>query len=340
MAGLFTGTASAGNDTDADAVTSNSTVSTLAVENAADDTFAGRLAGSLSLDKFGAGTLTLTGDCTTEEPALVYDGTLDVEGILLATAQTVAGYGNPQLVLPGDPDYDVVVETSGTGPSQEAQPSGSRGYTVTGYLSTTGTAATYGDNWQEAVQTAVTAEVTVEQNNSNSTIYDGALSWKRDHQQHLIPAELRRRAGATTAPPIGTPFLIGTAGDIDALIPSIYRGTDLVPLVGMTVVEQNGATITLAAGTQVICMEDEIGQPQCDFDYNDAIWVLQVQQVPPAVTAISPTAGRVAGGTAVTITGTGTWPAPRRSISAQRRPAVSPSTRRERRSRPPVPRKR
>ncbi len=72
----------------------------------------------------------------------------------------------------------------------------------------------------------------------------------------------------------------------------------------MTVVEQNGATITLAAGTQVICMEDEIGQPQCDFDYNDAIWVLQVQQVPPAVTAISPTAGRVAGGTAVTITGT------------------------------------
>ncbi len=122
LAGLFTGTASAGNDTDADAVTSNSTVSTLAVENTADDTFAGRLAGSLSLDKFGAGTLTLTGDCTTEEPALVYDGTLDVEGILLATAQTVAGYGNPQLVLPGDPDYDVVVETSGTGPSQRRSP--------------------------------------------------------------------------------------------------------------------------------------------------------------------------------------------------------------------------
>ncbi len=151
----------------------------------------------------------------------------------------------------------------------------------------------------------MTAEVTVEQNNSNSTIYDGALSGNVTINNTSYPRSFVVVPGATTAPPIGTPFLIGTAGDIDALILSIYRGTDLVPLVGMTVVEQNGATITLAAGTQVIAMEDEIGQPQCDFDYNDAIWVLQVQQVPPAVTGISPVSGPWVGGTSVTITGSG-----------------------------------
>jgi hypothetical protein len=52
-----------------------------------------------------AGTLTAGGASTNTGPVAVYDGVLQVTGSFTVTPYTVAGYGNPQLVLPGDPTY-------------------------------------------------------------------------------------------------------------------------------------------------------------------------------------------------------------------------------------------
>ena len=281
LAGLLTGAGKRANNTDADEVTGSSgTASTLTVKNAADYTFAGRLEGNVSLAKYGTAILTLTGDCTSQGQALVYDGTLDIEGTFLGTAQTVAGYGNPQLVLPGDPDYYVVTPPTFVG---------LRGYSITGYLTSSGNVMTYGDNWMEAVQAAV--------NSSGIYIVQNAANLSSDYWNFQADSQIIYPSDSPYYEPVNgsVPFLIGTAGDIDYDVDQTFKnGTTWFNMTGLG----------LSANTPVIAMEDEIGQSWCDHDYNDAVWVAQVQQV-PAVTGISPVSGPWVGGTSVTITGSG-----------------------------------
>ncbi|HEV3445804.1 MAG TPA: autotransporter-associated beta strand repeat-containing protein, partial [Gemmataceae bacterium] len=61
-------------------ITDSGVLATLTVNNAAADTFAGLLSGSLALTKIGAGTLTLTGNNTYTGPTTINAGTLLVNG--------------------------------------------------------------------------------------------------------------------------------------------------------------------------------------------------------------------------------------------------------------------
>ena len=315
LAGLFTGAAGPANNVAADEVTDSSgTASTLTVNIAAACTFAGFLAGNLSLVDSGPATLTLSGanrnvgDTTVVSGALEFIGaaaigqlttaqlSIDVgataavdvavggdlyylgnvtgSGTLAAPAGTLTLVGNlsssvttvGNIVAPPDPSYFVI----------SAATAALRTYTITGGLTMPSGAVT-ANTWQQAVQDSVSSVGLNIVQNSNPIYQDfqGA-------SQIIYP-------GTTLDP--SAAFLIGTADDIANAVGSIF---DLPGL------ESQDPSIN--GGTPMIAMEDEIGQPWCDFDYNDFVTVLQVQQA--TTTTVSSSLNPSTVGQAVTFTAT------------------------------------
>ncbi len=133
------------------------------------------------------------------------------------------------------------------------------------------------NTWQQAVQDSVSSVGLNIVQNSNPIYQDfqGA-------SQIIYP-------GTTLDP--SAAFLIGTADDIANAVGSIF---DLPGL------ESQDPSIN--GGTPMIAMEDEIGQPWCDFDYNDFVTVLQVQQA--TTTTVSSSLNPSTVGQAVTFTAT------------------------------------
>jgi len=242
LSGLYTSSA-------VDTVTNSSAVpATLAIDNAADITIDGRFMGNLSLAKYGAGRLTLNGQSNSSGQALVYDGTLDIEGIYAACAQTVPGFGNPQVVLPTDPIYVFVIPPSFVG---------SRDYSISGTLSSNnGGASVFGTDWQSAVQKVITSTVVVQQN----SLYD--YKTYGDRPFSVISQIIRSGSDVVT----GTGFLIGRALDVaNAVNSTVHSGEDYF----------NYRRQGLSGNEMIVAMEDKLGQNP-DRDYNDAIWVVGV----------------------------------------------------------------
>ena len=106
LTGLYTDVESAVHQVFWDDMTNSSgTVATLTINDSKDYVYAGSFSGNLALEKFGQGTLTLTGDTTSTGGAAVYDGTLELGESYSGNAYTVAGQGNPQITRRGNPFY-------------------------------------------------------------------------------------------------------------------------------------------------------------------------------------------------------------------------------------------
>ena len=189
LAGLFSGAESTAHNTLWDSVTNGviATPVTLTIDNAADYDFEAIFTGSLSVSKYGAGTLTLGGNSINSGNVLVYDGTLQINGSTTANVQTVAGYGSPQITGNGDPKYWIVLTTAYGGPTS-GDDSGQMLFVQNGQIISPDADAplkVWAAGWQAAVELSVVGYATNTTNWVQSTFFFGTVNNLQTYEEYL-----------------------------------------------------------------------------------------------------------------------------------------------------------
>ncbi|MEI7837398.1 MAG: autotransporter-associated beta strand repeat-containing protein, partial [Planctomycetota bacterium] len=262
IAGLTSGATSIDHDAASDLVTNSGQAATLTVDNASDGLYGGRLEGNLTLAKYGAGTLTLSGSGNAAGGIAVYDGTLHTTTCFWTPIHAVPGSGDPHVVkdVPDPHYYSVDISTHHT-PSSVFQLTEDK---MAGTL-----AEQDGSDWLDAVARAIEGKSvrvldTGETYTFSGTGSAGAKTYPRpDGYKNVI------KCGA---------YVIGTVRDLEAYMLHL-RGDDIFEFDGTdhdawVTYPMNGQPLPL--DTKVIAIEDEYGMSFSDEDYDDWYWIVGV----------------------------------------------------------------
>ena len=194
--------------------------------------YEGVFSGNLAVAKYGAGTFTAGGASTNIGPVAVYDGVLRVTGSFTVTPYTVAGYGSPQIVLPGDPTYLMGEPVFANGnPCSPA---------VCGSLTLNASSVETGGDWANAVVQAV---------NSSGLWIAGQSCYVMSHFYANFGRDSQIIDSADTPVRLDAAFLVGTADDIIDAVENLHNGTQVFNLSSLEA--QNPA---INADTQIIAM--------------------------------------------------------------------------------------